>query len=141
MDDFWKTTALVLLTVILSLSLDKTERDISAVMGIVALCIAACAAVTILNPVLNYLYEHNWLLDYLVELQRLFHLPDGLISILMKAVGIALVAELSASICADAGNASLGKMLQILGGAAVLTLSVPMFRTLMTIIKEMIGGL
>ena len=131
MDDFWKTTALVLLTVILSLSLDKTERDISAVMGIVALCIAACAAVTILNPVLNYL----------VELQRLFHLPDGLISILMKAVGIALVAELSATICADAGNASLGKMLQILGGAAVLTLSVPMFRTLMTIIREMIGGL
>lgn len=131
MDDFWKTTALVLLTVILSLSLDKTERDISAVMGIVALCIAACAAVTILNPVLNYL----------VELQRLFHLPDDLISILMKAVGIALVAELSATICADAGNASLGKMLQILGGAAVLTLSVPMFRTLMTIIKEMIGGL
>ena len=131
MDDFWKTTALVLLTVILSLSLDKTERDISAVMGIVALCIAACAAVTILNPVLNYL----------VELQRLFHLPDDLISILLKAVGIALVAELSASICADAGNASLGKMLQILGGAAVLTLSVPMFSTLMTIIKEMIGGL
>lgn len=131
MDDFWKTTALVLLTVILSLSLDKTERDISTVMGIVALCVAACAAVTILNPVLNYL----------VELQRLFHLPDDLISILMKAVGIALVAELSASICADAGNASLGKMLQILGGAAVLTLSVPMFRTLMTIIKEMIGGL
>lgn len=131
MDDFWKTTALVLLTVILSLSLDKTKRDISAVMGIVALCVAACAAVTILNPVLNYL----------VELQRLFHLPDDLISILMKAVGIALVAELSASICADAGNASLGKMLQILGGAAVLTLSVPMFRTLMTIIKEMIGGL
>ena len=131
MDDFWKTTALVLLTVILSLSLDKTERDISAVMGIVALCIAACTAVTILEPVLNYL----------VELQSLGHLPDDLISILMKAVGIALVAELSASICADAGNASLGKILQILGGAVVLTLSVPMFRTLMTIIWEMIGGL
>ena len=58
-----------------------------------------------------------------------------------QAVGIALVAELSASICADAGNASLGKILQILGGAVVLTLSVPMFRTLMTIIWEMIGGL
>lgn len=131
MDDFWKTTALVLLTVILSLSLDKTERDISAVMGIVALCIAACTAVTILEPVLNYL----------VELQSLVHLSDDLISILMKAVGIALVAELSATICADAGNASLGKILQILGGAVVLTLSVPMFRTLMTIIWEMIGGL
>ena len=131
MDDFWKTTALVLLTVILSLSLDKTERDISAVMGIVALCVAACAAVTILNPVLNYL----------VELQRLFNLPDGLVSVLLKAVGIALVAELSSAVCTDAGNALLGRMLQILGGAVVLSLSVPMFRTLMTIIKEMIGGL
>ena len=131
MSEFWKTTSIVLLTVILGLAVGKTERDISAVLSLVAACIAAGVAVTILEPVLNYL----------VELQRLFHLPDDLISILLKAVGIALVAELSASICADAGNASLGKMLQILGGAAVLTLSVPMFRTLMTIIKEMIGGL
>ena len=131
MDDFWKTTALILLTVVLSLSVGKTERDISVVLGMVALCIAACAAIQILEPVL----------DYLVELQRLFHLPDGLVGTLLKAVGIALVAELSASICSDAGNASLAKMLQILGGAVVLSLSVPMFRTLMTIIKEMMGSL
>ena len=131
MNDFWKTTALILLTVVLSLSVGKTEPDISAVFGMVSLCIAACAAVTILEPVL----------DYLVELQRVFNLPEGLVSVLLKAVGIALVAELSASICTDAGSASLGKMLQILGGAVVLSLSVPMFRTLMTIIKEMIGGL
>ena len=80
-------------------------------------------------------------MDYLVELQRVFDLPEGLVSLLLKAVGIALVAELSASICTDAGSGSLGKMLQILGGAVVLSLSVPMFRTLMTMIKEMIGGL
>ncbi|MDO5545215.1 MAG: stage III sporulation AC/AD family protein [Eubacteriales bacterium] len=128
MSEFWKTTSLILLTVVLSLAVGKTERDISAVLGMTALCIAACTAVTILEPVL----------DYLVELQRLFNLPDGLVSVLLKAVGIALVAELSATVCTDAGNASLGKMLQILGGAAVLSLSVPMFRTLMTIIKEIL---
>lgn len=131
MSEFWKTTSFILLTVVLSLSIGKTERDIAAVLGMVALCVAACAVVTVLEPVL----------DYLQELQHLFNLPDGLVSVLLKAVGIALVAELSAAVCADAGNASLGKMLQILGGAAVLSLSVPMFRTLMTIIKEMIRGL
>ena len=131
MSDFWKTTALILIAVVLSLAVGKTERDISAVLGIVALCIAACGAVTLLEPVL----------DYLRELQSLFNLPDGLVGVLLKAVGIALVAELSAAVCTDAGSASLGKMLQILGGAAVLSLSVPMLRTLMTIIKEMIGGL
>ena len=131
MSEFWKTTSIVLLTVIRGLAVGKTERDISAVLSLVAACIAAGVAVTILEPVLNYLWE----------LQRLCALPEGLVSVLLKAVGIALVAELSSAVCTDAGNALLGRMLQILGGAVVLSLSVPMFRTLMTIIKEMIGGL
>lgn len=131
MSEFWKTTSIVLLTVILGLAVGKTERDISAVMSLVAACIAAGVAVTILEPVLDYLWE----------LQRLCDLPEGLVSVLLKAVGIALVAELSSAVCTDAGNALLGRMLQILGGAVVLSLSVPMFRTLMTIIKEMIGDL
>ena len=131
MSEFWKTTSIVLLTVILGLAVGKTERDISAVLSLVAACIAAGVVVTILEPVLNYLWE----------LQRLCDLPEGLVSVLLKAVGIALVAELSSAVCTDAGNALLGRMLQILGGAVVLSLSVPMFRTLMTIIKEMIGGL
>ena len=131
MSEFWKTTSIVLLTVILGLAVGKTERDISAVLSLVAACIAAGVAVTIQEPVLDYLWE----------LQRLYDLPEGLVSVLLKAVGIALVAELSSAVCTDAGNALLGRMLQILGGAVVLSLSVPMFRTLMTIIKEMIGGL
>ena len=131
MSEFWKTTSIVLLTVILGLAVGKTERDISAVLSLVAACIAAGVAVTILEPVLNYLWE----------LQRLCDLPEGLVSVLLKAVGIALVAELSCAVCTDAGNALLGRMLLILGGAVVVALSVPMFRTLMTIIKEMIGGL
>ena len=131
MSEFWKTTSIVLLTVILGLAVGKTERDISAVLSLVAACIAAGVVVTILEPVLDYLWE----------LQRLCDLPEGLVSVLLKAVGIALVAELSSAVCTDAGNALLGRMLQILGGAVVLSLSVPMFRTLMTIIKEMIGGL
>ena len=131
MSESWKTTSIVLLTVILGLAVGKTERDISAVLSLVAACIAAGVAVTILEPVLNYLWE----------LLRLYDLPEGLVSVLLKAVGIALVAELSSAVCTDAGNALLGRMLQILGGAVVLSLSVPMFRTLMTIIKEMIGGL
>ena len=131
MSEFLKIVSLVLLTVVLGLSVGKTEKDISAVLGMVSLCIAACAAVTVLEPVL----------DYLVELRRVFNLPDELVSTLLKAVGIAVAAELSAAVCTDAGSASLGKILQILGGAVVLSLSIPMFRTLMTIIKEMTGGI
>lgn len=130
MSEFWKTTSVILVTVILSLSVGKQERDIAAVLSLAACCIAAVAAVTYLEPVLDFLWE----------IQLLCNLPEGLTGVLFKAVGIALVAELSATVCSDAGNASLGKILQILGGAVVLSMSIPMFRTLMTLIKEMIGG-
>lgn len=131
MSEFWKTTSVILLAVILSLSVGKQERDIATVLSVAACCIAATAAVTYLEPVLDFLWET----------QQLCNLPEGLVGVLFKAVGIALVAELSATVCADAGNASLGKILQILGSAVVLSLAVPMFRTLMTLIKEMIGTL
>ncbi|MGM9660677.1 MAG: SpoIIIAC/SpoIIIAD family protein [Faecousia sp.] len=131
MSEFWKTVAVALVAVILGLAVEKGEKDIAAVLGVMVCCIAAGVAVNYLEPVLDLLWE----------LQQLCNLPDGLLSVLIKAVGIALVAELSATVCTDAGNASLGKMLQILGGAAVLSLSVPMFRALMTMIREMIGEL
>lgn len=131
MDDFWKIVFSVLLTVILCITVGKEERDIAAVLSTAVCCIVACAALNYLKPVLDYLWE----------LQHFCDMPDGLLPILLKAVGIALVAELSATVCADIGNASLGKILQILGGSAILSLSVPMFRLLMTMIREMIGEL
>lgn len=131
MSEFWKTVAVALVAVILGLAVEKGEKDIAAVLGVMVCCIAAGVAVNYLEPVLDLFWE----------LQQLCNLPDGLLLLLIKAVGIALVAELSATVCTDAGNASLGKMLQLLGGAAVLSLSVPMFRALMTMIREMIGEL
>ena len=56
MNEFLKVVSLVLLTVVLGLAVEKTEKDISAVLGMVALCVAACAAVTVLEPVLCLLY-------------------------------------------------------------------------------------
>ena len=131
MSEFWKITALVLITVILGLSVGKREQDIATVLSTAACCIAAGAVIHYLEPVLDFLWE----------IQTLCNLPEEVIGILLKAVGFAMVAELSATVCADAGNTSLGKAMQILGGAVVLSLSVPVFRILMTLIKELIGGI
>ncbi|MDY3224267.1 MAG: stage III sporulation AC/AD family protein [Candidatus Faecousia sp.] len=109
----------------------KEEKDIAAVLSVTVCCIAAAVAIAYLEPVLDLLWE----------LQSECCLPEGLLPVLMKAVGVALVAELSATVCSDAGNTALGKILQILGCAAVLSLSVPIFRTLMTMIREMIGAI
>ena len=122
MEAFWKITGAVLLSLVLGMTVDKQERDIGLVLSMLVCCLAGLGAVSCLEPAMDFFWE----------LQAAVGFPAGLLTSLIKAVGIALVA---------AGKAALGKMLQMLGSAAVLTLSLPLFRELMRILKEMVRDL
>lgn len=56
-------------------------------------------------------------------------------------MGVGVSTELIACICNDAGKASLGKSLQMLGTAVILSLSLPMIRALLTMVRQILGGL
>ena len=131
MEIFWKITGTVLLSLVLGMTVDKQERDIGLVLSMLMCCLGAIGAVSCLEPVLNFFRE----------LQAASDFPAGLLTCLVKAAGIGLVAEIAAAICTDAGKGALGKILQMLGSAAVLTLSLPLFRELMRILKEMVRDL
>lgn len=119
----------MLLTVVLTLTLRRQE------MGIV-LAAAVCAMIAL--AALEYLRPVIALLETLREMGEL----DGeLISVLLKAAGLGLVTEIASLICADSGNASLGKCLQLLGTAVILWMSVPLFHALLELIREILGEL
>lgn len=131
MDTFWKAAAAVLLAVVLVPTVAKTEKDISMLLTMAVCCLVAAAAFSYLEPVLDLLWE----------LKTLGDLSGEMLGILMKAVGIGLVAEIAGMICADAGNGSLGKTLQILASAAILYLSIPLFQAFLTLVQEILGQL
>lgn len=131
MEGFWKAAAGVLIAVVLDLALGKQEKDISLLLSLAACCMAAVVAVSYLEPVL----------EFLEELNALREMQDGFLGILLKAVGISLVSEVAGMICNDSGNGALGKILQLLGSAVILYLSIPIFNALMTLIREMLGEL
>ena len=131
MDTFWKAAAAVLLAVVLVPAVAKTEKDISVLLTMAVCCLVAAAALSYLEPVLDLLWE----------LKALGDLSGEMLEILMKAVGIGLVAEIAGMICADAGNGSLGKTLQILASAAILYLSIPLFQAFLTLVQEILGQL
>lgn len=128
---FWKATAGVLLAVVLGLTLGKQEKDLSILLTMAVCCMAAMIAISYLEPVL----------DFLRELEALGDLQGDMLGILLKAVGIGLVAEIAGMVCNDAGNSSLGKTIQMLGSAVILYLSIPIFSALLTLIREILGEL
>ena len=129
MDIFWKITTLVLITVVLCTAVDKQERDIALLVSMITCCIAAMSAISLLEPVFEFLRE----LDGLAQLQ------EGFLGILLKVSGIGLITEIAGMICSDSGNGSLGKTLYLLGSATILYLSVPIFQALLTMIQEILG--
>lgn len=129
MELYFKGAAGILLAVVLGLALQKQEKDLSAVLTAAVIAMAAVLMLRLLEPVL----------ELLRQLEQVGNLRSDALELLLKAAGIGLTAEVAGLVCADAGNAALAKMLRLLGTAAILCLSVPMFTALLECITEMVG--
>ena len=131
MHGYWQAVALLLLSVILLLTVRKHNGEVAVVLSIAACCLVLLLLAGYLKPVL----------DFLRRLQTLADVDGQMVSILGKVVGICLVGEIAGCICADSGNAALGKTLQLLSAVVILYLSVPMLETLMDLVESLLGRL
>lgn len=131
MEEFWKVSAAVLLAAILGLVLDRQGKDFSTLLTTAVCVMTGVVAARYLEPVL----------DLMGQLEATGGLQGEFLDVLMKAAGIGVCGELIGLICTDAGKASLARALQLVGSAVILSLSVPVFKTLIMMIQQMMRGL
>lgn len=131
MELFWKAAAVVILTIILGLTLAKTQKDIA-----IALTVTSCSMVMMIA--MQYLSE---VICFLWDLSNKCSNQNSFVGTLLKISGVALVTELMCMLGADAGNSSLGKATQILGTSVILFLSLPIFESFLTIIQEILRAI
>ena len=79
--------------------------------------------------------------SFFANLQRLIGLDNDLLNILLKAVGVAVMGEIAVLVCSDAGQASLGKAVQLLTSAVILWISLPLYTQILTLIEELLTGI
>lgn len=128
MEQFWKVAGGALLVTVLGLAVGKKEKDLAAVLSMAACAMAAAVA-------LGYIKS---ILDFVWELQELSQMGAGILGCLLKALGVGIVSQVAASLCADGGNAALGKTVQLLGCVVILYLSLPIFREMLKVIQEIL---
>ena len=131
MENFIKVTAGVLVALVLYLVLNKQGKDFSVLITLAVCCMVLSAALTFFKP----------LLAFIDKLTQLGNFDSDVIQIILKAVGIGLLTEIVSLICADGGNASMGKSLQILGSIVILWLAIPLFSTLIDVVQEILIAL
>ena len=131
MDIFLKATACTLLALILWICLNRTGKDISILLTLCVCVVVVTASASFLKPIISFVKK----------IAETGQLDDSLLSVMLKVVGIGLIAEISTLICKDAGNESIGKSLQLLSSCVVLWLSIPVFEKLFTLLEKILGKL
>lgn len=131
MDTYVKAVAGILIALVLSFTLSGQGKHFSLLLAIgVCACVGALA--------LSYMEET---VAFLSTLQLSGNLNGDMLEILLKSVGIGLLSEITCLICSDSGNGALGRSLQLLSGAVILWLCIPMFRKLMELVEGILGSI
>ena len=131
MNIFLKAAAAVLTTLFLWLSLNKSSKDFSTLLTLTVCAMVITVSASFLEPVISFLKQ----------LQNISSLNQELFVVILKSVGICIIAEICTLVCKDAGNESMGKALQIISASVILWLSVPVFEKLLSLLDKMLGSL
>lgn len=131
MGAFFQAACGVLIGLILISILSVRDKSVSSLLSM-----GICAMVLILG--LRYLAP---VVTFLRDLEELGNLQPELVKILLKVGGIGILTEITALLCSDSGNASLGQSIRILSAAVILWLSLPVFQALLDLVGDILGGL
>lgn len=128
MDTVFKVTSGVLITLVLSFVIAKNNKDISLLIIIFVCSGISISAIVFLEPIL----------DFVEKLQLVGDLDNQYLNILLKCTGIGIVSEIAGSLCEDAGHASLSKSLKFLTSAIILSMSLPVFNSLLDVVQDIL---
>ncbi|MBQ2893716.1 MAG: hypothetical protein IJE24_06230 [Oscillospiraceae bacterium] len=131
MDAVLKVIIGTLIAVILGLMLRQQGKDIALLLSTAVCCMVIAVGVGYLTPVV----------DFVRQLHTSTGTDPEFLRILLKSVGIGLIAEIAGLICTDAGNAAMAKTIQILATAVILWLSLPLMQTLLELVQKIMEGL
>lgn len=118
----------VLISVVLYHLIPNERKELSLLLTIASSCMVCVTALSYLKPVMTFLND----------LQNIGKLNSGMFEILIKSVGVGLVAEITTLICKDFGNGALGKSVQFLAITVTLSLSLPIFNELLELIRNIL---
>lgn len=131
MDIFLKVISVSLISATLSLVLSKENKDMALLISVAACAMIAWAGFSYFRGVL----------DFFDRLMDLTQIDSDMLTIMMKATGVGILGELTALVCADAGNATLGKAVQLTSSIVIIWIALPLFEGLLGLIESLLEGL
>lgn len=125
-----QAAVLGLLAVLLASLLKRYSREMALLLSLAACVFLALLLLQIARPVV----------EFMKRLRNLAGLDKSLMEPLLKTLGIALLTQICATICADAGEHAIGNLIEACGGLLAVYVSIPLLEAVLDMVESMVGG-
>lgn len=123
-----KMCGLVLCALIVCIIFKNIKSEYSLLVRIAVTVMVSILSLALITPLFNFIDEisqNTVIYNYL--------------PILIKALGIALLVQITADICTDAGEISLGERIELFGKVQILVISIPLIKNLFALCQGIIN--
>lgn len=128
MPSLTKLSALSVLAALMILVVKKQSPELALVLS---LCACALGAILVLDGVSPVLQLAQSLADRA-------GLEPALAAPLWKCLGLGLLTELSSGLCADAGQGTLAKLVELGGAVLCICVSLPLIQAVLALIEDLL---
>lgn len=125
-----KATVIGIVTVLLAAMLRKYSKELGILLTLAACVLLGLLLVQFAQP----------LVDFLAKLRNIAGLDKSVTEPIMKTIGIGLITQIGATVCADAGENAIAKLIEVCGGVLALYVSLPLLEAVLSMIDTISGG-
>lgn len=129
MSAYLKITVCAVCVSVCALMLRRQNAELAMLLTVAGCCVCGALILELFRPVVSFaqsLYEKTGL-------------ERDLLTPLMKSLGVALASQLGASVCQDAGESAMAKLVELGGAALCLCLSLPLLGAVLSLISQLAG--
>lgn len=125
-----KVAALGILAALLTTVLKKQSPETALLLSLAACVLIALLLMDTLEPLLRF-FE---------KLRKQTGISGDLLAPMAKSVGIGLLTQIGSTVCADAGQGAIARLIELCGGVLAISVALPLFEAVLELIGNIGGG-
>ena len=128
MEIFIKAAVICLISAILASSIKKENPAMALLIAVASGCLALYFVLDVVGSIT----------EFLEDVVSSAGVSTAVLSVLIRSIGVAIMAKLASDICKDSGMTTASTGAELAGSVAILYISLPIMRTVFQMIKGLI---
>lgn len=128
MDVLIKIAAVAIAGSVLGLVIKKSSPEMAILLTIALSVFSLVIAYSVIRDVL----------DFIKAVSESAEIAPSILSVVLKTVGISVIAKIASDVCKDAGQSSVASGVELAGAIAAIYIALPLFETVLKMINSLL---